>query len=349
MGQPSIQVRANYITKVPGFDSSYHLFITVDDGNGNKTYYRGGPDNGGSTSGGSSGSSRNSSGGSSGSSANSSGGSSESSRNSSGGSSGSNRNSIEGGFQKIITEYGDYVPGSIDYNEKSLTIYNAEISPKGLSRIKDQLASQMNLIQKAKIGYFLTGPNSNSVAGTALRNIGINIKIPKGIWVPGFEQQLIDRNGLRASTVVEGVSTYANRSTLTNESYQRNFAGGTLTPDDFSNVNVLAQSRDLSAGKALDKENFSSVNGANLINIVDRDKMQRNIDAFGALSGVRNPLEARASVKQLVTPSTNNADLDKALAILNGMKQDNPESADKQSTTPEPVAVGSGKDSGMGL
>jgi hypothetical protein len=79
------------------------------------------------------------------------------------------------------------------------------------------------------------------------------------------------------------------------------------------------------------------------------DNIQANIAAFNSLSEVRNPSEAKTSVKQLVTSPTNNADLDKALAILNGMKKDNSESADKQSTTPEPVAVGSGKDSGMGL
>lgn len=39
MGQPSIQVRANYIVKAPNFDAAYHLFITVDDGNGNQNGY----------------------------------------------------------------------------------------------------------------------------------------------------------------------------------------------------------------------------------------------------------------------------------------------------------------------
>jgi hypothetical protein len=259
---------------------------------------------------------------------------------------------------------------------RAKVIYKAILNPEDVSSVKNKLANQMVAINRAKINYFAAGPNSNSTVGTALRNIDINIQIPKGMWVPGFEQQLIDRDGLRASTVVEGVSTYANsRNTVTNEGYQRNFVGATPTPGDFSNVNAPGQSTDLSAGKALgkenNKENFPSMDGDSLINSVDTDKMQRNInifdtvnnanqingaypdkmqrnlDAFSALSGVRNPLEIGASGKQLGTPPTNNADLDKALAMLNGMKQDNLESVDKQSTTPEPVAVGSGKDNGM--
>jgi hypothetical protein len=44
MGKPSIEVRANYLGKLPGGDPYYHLLIVVRDGNGNNTYYRGGPD-----------------------------------------------------------------------------------------------------------------------------------------------------------------------------------------------------------------------------------------------------------------------------------------------------------------
>jgi hypothetical protein len=42
MGQPYIQVRANRLGKIRGRDPHYHLLIVVDDGNGNRTYYRGG-------------------------------------------------------------------------------------------------------------------------------------------------------------------------------------------------------------------------------------------------------------------------------------------------------------------
>jgi hypothetical protein len=199
MGQPSIQVRANYVLKAPNFDAAYHLFITVDDGNGNVTYYRGGPAGKGGSSRGSSestsgGSSRSSSGGSSGS------------------SSGSSSGLSESDSTKLVTDYGPYIRKSIDYNKNALTIYQEEINPEYLSRVKNHLTSQMNLIQEAKINYFLTGPNSNSTVGTALRNMGVNIKIPKGIWVPGFDQQLIDQKGKRVATAIEESSTYVSQS-----------------------------------------------------------------------------------------------------------------------------------------
>jgi hypothetical protein len=220
MGQPSIQVRANYILKAPNFDAAYHLFITVDDGNGNVTYYRGGPATHGSSSRGSSGSSSR--------------GSSESS---SGGSSGSSRSS-ESGSQKLVTDYGLYIKGSVDYNENALTIYQAKVNPEDLSRVKNHLTNQMNLIQKAKINYFLTGPNSNSTVGTALRNMGINLKIPEGIWVPGFDQQLIDQNGKRVATAVEGSSTYVSQNVSNDQASDSSYVSEvvTLLKDNASEV-----------------------------------------------------------------------------------------------------------------
>jgi hypothetical protein len=53
----------------------------------------------------------------------------------------------------------------------------------------------MQDIEAANIDYFPTGPNSNSVAGTAMRNLGVDLQVPKGMWIPGIEQQLVDRNG----------------------------------------------------------------------------------------------------------------------------------------------------------
>lgn len=190
MGQPSIEVRANYLGKLPGADPHYHLVIVVRDGNGNNTYYRGGPSNGVTSSGASSGSSRSSSGSTAG---------------SSGGSLGT------GG--KLITEFGAYTPDSIDYDKNAVVIYNAKLDPKDVSKVKNSLVNQMKAIKNAKIDYFATGPNSNSTVGTAMRNIGVDLQIPKGMWVPGVEQQLVDRNGLRASTVVERNSIYAKQNT----------------------------------------------------------------------------------------------------------------------------------------
>jgi hypothetical protein len=225
---------------------------------------------------------------------------------------------------KIIMENGAYVAGSPDF-KNSIRVGEITGDSKSVADAFNNIKGEFRRIHK---NYdYLPWQNSNSAAVTALFNSGIQFK------------------------------------------------RGTPTPGDFSNVNAPGQSTDLSAGKALGKENnkedfssmgadsliksvdtdkmqrnvniFDTVNRANQISGAYPDKMQRNIDAFGSLSGMRNPLEAGFSAQQLGTPTTNNADLDKALALLNGMKQDNPESADQQNTTPEPVAVGSGKDSGM--
>jgi hypothetical protein len=174
MGQPSIQVRANRLGQLPGSDPHYHLYIVVNDGKGNLTYYRGGPSGDGGSSGGSSGATR--------------------------GTTSSGRSSGESGFGKIETEYGAHVPGSIDYQEDSRVIHQSNLNPGDVSRVKANLASQMDAIEGANINYFPTGPNSNSVVGTATRNMGLDVQIPSGMWVPGVETQLINRNGQRVSS-----------------------------------------------------------------------------------------------------------------------------------------------------
>jgi hypothetical protein len=90
-----------------------------------------------------------------------------------------------------------------------VVVYQANIDPGDVSGIKNSLNSQMNAITEADINYFPTGPNSNSVAGTAMRNLGVNLQIPNGMWVPGFEQQLIDQNGRRAFIETEGTHVAA--------------------------------------------------------------------------------------------------------------------------------------------
>jgi hypothetical protein len=172
MGQPSIQVWANRLGQLPGSDPYYHLYIVVDDGKGNQTYYRGGPGN-------------------------SNGGSSDASR----GTTGSGRSSGESGFGKLVTEHGKFTKDSIDYQADSVRVYKANLDPKDVAGVKSNLVNQMNAIEGAKINYFPTGPNSNSTVGTAMRNLGTkNIQFPNGMWVPGFENQLINQNGRRVSS-----------------------------------------------------------------------------------------------------------------------------------------------------
>jgi hypothetical protein len=180
MGQPSIKVYATELGQLPGYDPHYHLTIVVDDGQGNQTYYRGGPEN----SPGGSGQISGASGGSSG----------------SGSSSGSTRSSGSGSpsispFGDIVTSSGKYGPGDDEYRTDAILISQTNIAPQEVAKVKKYLAGQMQDIEAANIDYFPTGPNSNSVAGTAMRNLGVDLQVPKGMWIPGIEQQLVDRNG----------------------------------------------------------------------------------------------------------------------------------------------------------
>jgi hypothetical protein len=185
MGQPTIQVRANRLS-APG--NPRHLVIVVDDGKGSKTYYRGGPESGN-------------------------GGSSDATR----GSTGSGRSSGGSGFGRVVAESGPYTPDSIDFDPNAEVIYQANLNPADVSRVKNSLNNQMNAVNEANINYFPTGPNSNSTVGTAMRNLGVNLQIPNGMWVPGVEQQLVDRNGRRASIEAEGTRVATTSGTNTTE------------------------------------------------------------------------------------------------------------------------------------
>jgi DNA-directed RNA polymerase subunit H (RpoH/RPB5) len=193
MAKPTIEVRANYLGKIPGFDPYYHLLIVVRDGHGNNTYYRGGSDGDVSPIGGAIGITKPSVG-------------------------------SPGTGGKIIAEFGPYVYDSIDFDRGAKVIYKAELNPADLPKIHNYFDNQIGAINRAKINYYATGPNSNSTAGTLLRNVGINIKIPGGMWIPGFEQQLVNQNGKRVATAVKETSTYAS-NTATSKSYQNLNAG----------------------------------------------------------------------------------------------------------------------------
>jgi Protein of unknown function (DUF1402) len=75
---------------------------------------------------------------------------------------------------------------------------------------------------------------------------------------------------------------------------------------------------------------------------------QANVDTFNSLSRVRQGLETGVAAKQSSKHQTGNADLDKALVILDRMKQDYSESANKQNTTPEPTVASSRRNREIG-
>jgi hypothetical protein len=165
MGQPNIQVRANYIGQLPGGKPYYHTFIVVDDGK-SKTYYRGGPESGG--------------------------GFSDATR----GTTGSGRSSGGSGYGQVVAESGPFVPNSIDYNNgQSVLIYQANLNPADVARVKASLQSDVNAVNSANVQYWPTGPNSNSFVGGSMRRLGYNVTSPESMWIPGLDQNVASLQG----------------------------------------------------------------------------------------------------------------------------------------------------------
>jgi hypothetical protein len=137
-----------------------HLFVIYYE-RGKEQYFRGGPSKGGGSSGSSSSSSDSSSG-------------------SSSGSSGSS-------YGPIVTKYGDYRPGTIDYDRKAPSV-TALSGAKACGK-NHCFAKQARRINKLDRNYRPLGPNSNSVARTFLAKCKVRAKKPGG-WAPGFDKVL---------------------------------------------------------------------------------------------------------------------------------------------------------------
>ncbi len=165
-----IEIRATELNSVLGY---CHLFIVFTDENGTQYYLRGGPSNGGNSS----------------DSSGLSGGSSHaSSRESSNSGSNPSNSSSNSSWGHITTEYGQYLPGTIDYDPQAKTV---QVDSCTRSCPKYQiLIEEMNKIENAHIVYNPLGPNSNSVVFTALRNIGIIPSLPDNVWAPGYDMPI---------------------------------------------------------------------------------------------------------------------------------------------------------------
>lgn len=98
--------------------------------------------------------------------------------------------SDDGGVYGTIyaKDYGKYAPGVQDWYPDAERISVAE--GPGWCNARERLATEMDSITAAKIPYRPLGPNSNSTVFTALKNIGIEPKVPEGIWAPGASQYL---------------------------------------------------------------------------------------------------------------------------------------------------------------
>jgi hypothetical protein len=195
-----VEVRANKLSTL-GY---YHMFVVYTDETGKEYYLRGGPSAAGP---GSSGLSSELSGGSSHSSSVKSSGSSSGSSQSSGSShssnssqssdssqpSGSNPSSSSdssgggggGPFGYIVTEYGEYKPGTIDWDPgaKAGTV---ESGPGTCGKYND-LKKAFDGVTASKSRYNPVGPNSNSTVFSALKKVGITPRRPDDIWAPGYD------------------------------------------------------------------------------------------------------------------------------------------------------------------
>ncbi|WP_218082509.1 hypothetical protein [Anthocerotibacter panamensis] len=196
-----IEVRANEIGQLPGSRPYSHLLIVYTNNVGQEFYLRGGPSVGPD---------------SSQSSGELSGGSSQGSGNSSSGSSGSqsssnpsrtNDSSFGAPYGNISTDYGPFVNGTPDYGQGKNTPHRVVVAEGGdLRRTYEALKVQADAIEAAGIPYNPLTTNSNSTVNTALRNVGIEPRLPAGVWAPGTDTQLIP-NPLRRSSLDEQQTT----------------------------------------------------------------------------------------------------------------------------------------------
>jgi hypothetical protein len=130
---------------------AYHLFIIYRE-QGRDQYFRGGPSNGGSS-----------------------------------GASRSSSNSSSNSGRRIVTDYGPYKPGTVDYDPNA---YSVTVLKGAAACGKDRcLAAQARRIEKLHRLYASLGPNSNSVARTLLAKCHLPVDKPH-INTPGFDEVL---------------------------------------------------------------------------------------------------------------------------------------------------------------
>jgi RHS repeat-associated protein len=166
----------------------YHAYIVTSDTDGTQNYYRGGP-SGLGPSGGSSGATSAGTGGSSSQSSDSSrSGPSNSGNSSSPGSGPGGAGRNNGPWGPIATEYGRYVPGTIDWDPNDPPTMNV-LDNNEPCTCNDALAQAMQDIEYAYLPYNPFSTNSNAVVREALERTGYAPGTPP-VWAPGWNTQL---------------------------------------------------------------------------------------------------------------------------------------------------------------
>lgn len=89
----------------------------------------------------------------------------------------------------IVTEYGKYVRGTVDWYPKAKSVTVA--SGSGACELDICFAGSADRIEESGTGYALLGPNSNSVVTTLLRDCGLPEEKPD-VWAPGWGMYIGD-------------------------------------------------------------------------------------------------------------------------------------------------------------
>ncbi|MFN0101686.1 MAG: hypothetical protein ACKV2U_06295 [Bryobacteraceae bacterium] len=102
--------------------------------------------------------------------------------------SGSSESSGSGGggpFGYIVTEYGEYKPGTIDWDPGAKTV--TVQSGSGTCGKYDDLKKAFDGVTASKTRYNPLSPNSNSTVFSAVKKVGITPKRPDEVWAPGYD------------------------------------------------------------------------------------------------------------------------------------------------------------------
>jgi RHS repeat-associated protein len=180
------QVDVRFSRLGPGY---YHAYIVTTEPDGTQYYFRGGPSGAGPSSGGSGAISSGSGGSSSGSSGSGSSGSSNSSNSTSPGSGRGGPGQNNGPWGPIGTDYGRYVPGTIDWDPGSPPSMRVADQAGDCECYNKPFGQIMDDIANANIPYNPFSRNSNATVRETLERAGLNPGRPP-VWAPGWNTQL---------------------------------------------------------------------------------------------------------------------------------------------------------------
>lgn len=93
------------------------------------------------------------------------------------------------GWGPIVTDYGPYVPGTVDWTTRPSGQQTVRQVPGSCDAIEATFAAEADRIEAAQIPYEPTGPNSNTTVRVLLEAAGIADVIPV-VWAPGWNHAM---------------------------------------------------------------------------------------------------------------------------------------------------------------